>query len=136
MGTHVLQSAKHAIVLDGMMRRSHNAIAVATAIADKLHIEVVQTYVVTDLLEGPPIHEGCDAVCPALFTDARRALGYADHVLFGDAGVNEPFTHGALQRLKGHEAEVPCEEHKALLCTEHDQRRAEGVSHPLGVAPP
>jgi hypothetical protein len=118
---HVLQGAEHAVILNGMVRRAHDA--VAAAVADQL-VEVAQTHVVADLLERRLVHEGGDAVAPTLLAYAGRIRRDADHILLGDAGVDESFAHGALERLKRHETEIPRKEDEGLRGAQCDQRGA------------
>ena len=87
-------------------------------------MEVAQTHVVADLLERQPVHEGGDAVAPTLLAYAGRTRRDADHILLGDAGVDKSFAHGALERLKRHETEIPRKEDEGLRGAQCDQRGA------------
>jgi hypothetical protein len=49
---HPGQTEKDAVVLDGVMGRSHHAVAVAAAVTDKLDRKAVERDVVADLLKG------------------------------------------------------------------------------------
>ena len=129
IGAHVLQREQDAVVLQRVMGGAHHAVPVTAAVADKLDVEVVQTDVVADLLERPAIDEGRDTIGPALLAHAGGARRDRDHVLFGDAGVDEAPAHGGLQGLKRHEAEIAGEEDERLAGVQLHQAVAECGSH-------
>src|SRR5439155_26247081 len=85
VSAQVRQAQKRAIVLQGMVRRAHDAVAVAAAITDRHYRQGVQADVVAELLERAGVGKWRDGVDPRPPAGAcqPRADGY--HVLLGDA---------------------------------------------------
>src|SRR5258708_35587808 len=61
---HGLQSGQAAVVLEGMMSRPHDTIAVTTAISDQAPRQMVKACGVADLLEGAGHEEGSYRTAP------------------------------------------------------------------------
>jgi hypothetical protein len=106
----VRQTEQGAVILQRVVGAPHHPEGVAAAIADQAHGQAVRADVVADLFEGPRVDERGDAVDPWGETRIGEARGDADHVLLGDAGVDEARPHRLAQRLKGLEAEIPSQE--------------------------
>ena len=126
---HVLQRQENTVVLQRMMAAAHDAVTVAAAVADDLHVEIVEADVVADLLERPTEDEGCDRVGPALLAQAGHARSHRDHVLLGDPGVDETLAHARAQGFERHEAEIAGEEDDRAFAVAIADRIAEGAPH-------
>ena len=93
-GRHVrsdMRQAKQcAIVFQRVVGRSHHAVAIAAAVAHQDDRKLVQADVVADLLERPGVNERSNAVDPGTQARPRQPGGDRDHVLLGNARVDEP----------------------------------------------
>ena len=134
VGAEVRQAEQRAVVLQRMVGGPHHAVAVTAAVADQHHRQPVQADVVADLLERPGVDERRDAVDPRAQPGPRQPGGHRDHVLLGDAGVDEPLPQGIAQRLQGHEAEVAGQEHEPRAAGGLYERLTEGFSHAPSVS--
>src|SRR5208337_5214132 len=85
--------------------------------------------VVTDLLVRPGVDKRRDTVNPGSHPRSSQTRSHRDHVLLGDAGVDETTAQGLAQGLQGPVSQVPGQEHKLRASSCFDQGLAEGVSH-------
>ena len=112
VGAQVRQAEQGPVVLQGVVRRPHHAVAVAAAVADQHDRQAVQADVVADLLERPGVDERRDAVDPGPQPAAGQPGGRPRPCSARPRRVDEPLAQRVAQRLQGLEAEVAGQEHE------------------------
>src|SRR5262245_3194190 len=112
-----------------MMSASHDPVTVTTSVANEDNRQIWQTDVVSDLFEGTRIHERRDTVNPGPEASLCEPRCNADHVLFGDPGIDKAGLHLIAKRLKGFEAQIAGQEDELGAPCIPDERSAERFSH-------
>ena len=97
------------------MRDAVRAVVEAGADADDAHRQVVQHRAVADELVRAQGRERGDGVDERHVAGLGQARRHADHVLLGDADVDEAVGVALGERLDGHEAEVAGQEQHARI---------------------
>ena len=129
VGGQVRQTAERAVILDRVVGCAHDAVGVPAAVPHQEHRQRVQADVVANLFERTRVEKWRDAVDPGAQARARQAGRDRDHVLLGDAGVDEPGAGRLPYRLERHEPEVAREKHEIGLRRVRDQRVREDGPH-------
>ena len=89
----------------------------------------MQADVVADLLEGPRIDKGRDAVDPGPPARVGQTGRDRHHVLLGNPGVDESLLRDVAQRLENHEAEISREKDEVRFLGMGHQGLGEDGSH-------
>ena len=102
----------------------------AGADAHDAHREIVEHRAVADELVRAQGRECGDRVDERHVARLGEARGHADHVLLGDADVDEAVGMALRERLDRHEPEIPGQEqHTRIAVRELGERGDEGLSH-------
>ena len=72
----------------------------------------METDIVANLFEGAGVEKGRNAIGPRPQSRSRQTGRDRDHILFRDAGIDEAWAQGILQRLQSFETEVSGQENK------------------------
>ena len=102
------------------MRAAHDAVTIPASIANQNHRQPVQADIVTDLFKRSSEHKRSDAVDPWTQSLTRQSGRNGDHVLFGDAGIDESWTQRIPQWLQRAISQIAREENQfaAMLFAE------------------
>ena len=109
------QRAQHGDVLERPVRDAVRAVVEARPDADDAHRQVVEHRAVADELVGAQGRERGDGVDERHVAGLGQARRHADHVLLGDADVDEAVGMALRERLDGHEAEVAGQQQHARI---------------------
>ena len=121
--------AHHRDVLERVVRQPVHPVLETAADAHDPHRQPVQHRAVADELVRPERRERRDRVGEGDEAGLGEARRDADHVLLGDADVEEAVREPLGERLDDREAEVACQQDDALvLLGELDERPDEGRS--------
>ena len=117
-------------ILDRVVRRPESTIGHARTYAAKHDREAVVGDVDLDLLERPTGQEGTSAADERYESAVGETRADADHVLFGDADIDEPFGEQLLEadQIAGADAVVADSDDALVGLGEFDQRLGEGDS--------
>ena len=112
------------------MRRARAAVLEAATHADDPHRQTVEHGPVPDELVGPQHCERDDRIAKRDEAGFRETGGDTDHVLLGDAHVEETVGEPVAERFEGHEPEVARQQDDALVALGFlDERANEGSPH-------
>src|ERR1700685_1156505 len=117
------------------MGAAHHAVSVSASVAHNHHRQAMQAHVVADLLEGPGIDEGRNAVHPGTQVLPRQPGGHRDHVLLRDAGIDKAGAHRVAQRLKRIESQIAREKYEIATIRLRNQRLTKLLSHDAVTSP-
>jgi hypothetical protein len=132
---HARLRAHDGEVFHGVVREPLRAVLEAAPDADDAHGEAVPDGAVANELVRPQRGEGGDRVHERHEAGLGEAGGDADHVLFGDPGVDEAAREAVAKGFERHEPEIAGEQYDPLVGSrEFGQRADEGSAHD-SVAP-
>src|SRR5436190_17721394 len=131
---HLVQTKQRAIITQRMMRASHYTVSVSAAVAEEFDRHVVHADVVAYLLVGSGVDEWRNAVNPRPEPGPRQSSRDRHHVLFRHTRVDEPRSRGCLERFKGLESKIACQENELGVVRIPDQRLTEDLSHERSIS--